>query len=46
MLQGLQLSALPQVAPYPIRNPPRQRSRFQVRESPPPSPWLLTAQQE
>jgi hypothetical protein len=38
MLQGLQLSALPQVAPYPIRNPPRQRSRFQVRESPPPSP--------
>jgi hypothetical protein len=38
MLQGLQLSALPQVAPYPIRNPPRQRSRFQVRESPPPAP--------
>jgi hypothetical protein len=38
MLQGLQLSALPQVAPYPIRNPPRLRSRFQVRESPPPAP--------
>jgi hypothetical protein len=40
MLQGLQLSALPQVAPYPIQNPPRQRSRFQVRESPPPAPSL------
>jgi hypothetical protein len=38
MLQGLQLSALPQVAPYPIRNPPRLRSRLRARESPPPAP--------
>jgi hypothetical protein len=43
MLQGLQLSALPDVEPYPIRNPPRLRSRLRARESPPPAPLYVEA---
>jgi hypothetical protein len=34
MLQGLQLSALPDVEPYPIRNPPRLCPQPQRRYSP------------